>query len=72
MSSGALSRGRLDITPEWDDIQTCIITCWAISYEARFNDLLPAYDRMRLGRLGAANCHEGDNECKLGVPVAGK
>jgi hypothetical protein len=44
----------------------------AFSYEARFNDLLPAYDRMRLGRLGAANCHEGDNECKLGVPVAGK
>jgi len=23
--------GRLDNTPKWDVIQTCIITCWAVS-----------------------------------------
>jgi hypothetical protein len=30
-NDSSAARSRLDITPKWDDIQTCIITCYALN-----------------------------------------
>ena len=59
---GSAKRGRLDITPKWVDIQTCIITCWHMNTRTSL--------ALALGLL-ALSAHNVRPQCFTFTTIAG-